>query len=60
MAAEDEYREKAEALLRAAAAACDLRERGRLIDEALRWHRLALAAHEACAHAGGRAPPRRP
>jgi hypothetical protein len=52
MSAEDEHREKAEALLKAAAATEDLAERGRLIDEALQWHNLALAAHDATARAG--------
>jgi hypothetical protein len=61
MPAEDEYRERAEALLRAAATVRDLAERGRLIDEALHWHRLALAAHEAGAgsHDNDDLPPAR-
>lgn len=40
------YRRKAEALLRRAAAAADMKERGRLIDEAMHWHNLALDAHD--------------
>jgi hypothetical protein len=37
-----QYQRKAEALLRKAADTADMRERGRLIDEAYHWHRLAL------------------
>lgn len=36
------YRNKAEALLSRAAAAENMAERGRLIDEAMYWHMLAL------------------
>jgi hypothetical protein len=38
------YRRKAEALLRQAADAPNMRERGRFIDEAMHWHTLALEA----------------
>ena len=46
MSAEDEYRKRAEALLRLAAASDNMRDRGRLIDEAMHWHNLALDAHD--------------
>lgn len=42
MSDENTYRERAEALLKLAASADNMRERGRLIDEAMRWHNLAL------------------
>ena len=45
MSREDEYRARADALLRLAASADNMKERGRLIDEAMRWHSLALEAH---------------
>ena len=45
MTTTDDFRRKAEALLGQAAAAHDMTERGRLIDEALHWHNLALDAH---------------
>jgi hypothetical protein len=38
----DEYRRRAERLLSRAAQAENMAERGRLIDEALHWHNLAL------------------
>lgn len=44
MADEAEYRRRADALLRAAASADNMRERGRLIDEAMHWHNLAIDA----------------
>jgi len=44
-------RRKAEALLTEAAHAVNMKERGRLIDEAMHWHSLALDAHE---HRDGR------
>jgi hypothetical protein len=47
---EDACRVRAEALLRLAAGADNMKERGRLIDEAMRWHTRALDAHE---HSGG-------
>jgi hypothetical protein len=40
----DRYRQKAETLLRQAAEAANMNERGRLIDEALYWHNLAMEA----------------
>lgn len=40
------YRRKAEALLQEASRTPNMKERGRLIDEAMHWHRLALDAHE--------------
>jgi hypothetical protein len=43
---EDEYRRRAEALLSLAAGADNMKERGRLIDEAMHWHNLALDLHE--------------
>jgi hypothetical protein len=41
----EQCRRKAEALLTEAARASNMKERGRLIDEAMHWHRLALEAH---------------
>lgn len=38
------YRRKAEVLLREAAQTTNMLERGRLIDEAMYWHNLALEA----------------
>ena len=46
MSSEDDCRERAEALLRLAAAADNMRDRGRLIDEAMHWHNRALEAQE--------------
>jgi len=43
---EDHYRRNAEALLRRAAEATNMAERGRLIDEAMQWHNRAIDAHE--------------
>ena len=40
------YRRKAETLLRRAAETEDMKERGRLIMEAMRWHQLAVEAHQ--------------
>lgn len=40
----ESYRMKADALLKEAAAATNLNERSRLIDEAASWHFKALAA----------------
>lgn len=51
MADQDTYRRKAEALLLKAAKAANMNERGRLIDEAMHWHNLAMDAHD---HADGR------
>lgn len=47
----DSYRRKAEALLRQASQTANMKERGRLIDEAMHWHNLALDARD---HADGR------
>ena len=49
MAKEDEYRRRAEALLSLAAGADNMKERGRLIDEAMRWHSMALDLHDGVA-----------
>jgi hypothetical protein len=38
-------RRKADALLTEAAGVVNMKERGRLIDEAIHWHGLALEAH---------------
>ena len=45
------YRRKAEALLRQAAETSNMKDRGRLIDEAMHWHTLALDARD---HLDGR------
>ncbi|HET6970935.1 MAG TPA: hypothetical protein VFH92_07415 [Phenylobacterium sp.] len=45
MTQEDEYRRRAEGLLKLAAGADNMRERGRLIDEAMHWHNRALDLH---------------
>ena len=42
-----DYRRQAESLLRRAAAAENMAERSRLIDEAARWHMLAFEAADA-------------
>lgn len=42
----DQYRRQAEALLKLAAGADNMRERGRLIDEAMHWHNRALDLHD--------------
>ena len=47
MSDSDTYRRRAEALLTKAAETPNMRERSRLIDEAMHWHMLALEAHEA-------------
>lgn len=44
---EDVYRARAEALLKLAAGTDNMKERGRLIDAAMRWHNLALDEHDA-------------
>lgn len=41
----EDYRRKAEALLRQASETQNMKERGRLIDEAMHWHNLAIDAH---------------
>ena len=40
----DTYRRRAEALLHQATLAANMAERGRLIDEAIHWHNLAMDA----------------
>ena len=47
----DDYRRKAEALLRRAAESPNLKERGELIDQALHFHNLAM---DAAGHSDGR------
>jgi len=42
----EDYRRRADALLRKAAETENMRERGKLIDEAMHWHNLALDARE--------------
>lgn len=42
----DQYLRKAEEFLRRATDARDLRERGVLIDQAIYWHNLAVAARD--------------
>lgn len=46
MSSEDDYRSQAEALLRLAAATDNMRDRSRLIDEAMHWHNRALDARD--------------
>jgi hypothetical protein len=46
MTDEDEYRAKAEALLRLASGADNMKLRGELIDQAMHWHNLAMDAHD--------------
>lgn len=46
MSDEDEYRAKADALLRLASAADNMKLRGELIDQAMHWHNLAMDAHD--------------
>jgi hypothetical protein len=40
----EEFRRRAEALLREASAATNMAERSKLIDEAVHWHSLAMDA----------------
>jgi len=47
MPSEDDYRSQAEALLRLAAATDNMRDRSRLIDEAMHWHNRAVEVREA-------------
>jgi hypothetical protein len=47
MSSQVDYHCRAEALLSQAAAAVNMLERGRLIDEAMYWHMLALEAEDA-------------
>jgi hypothetical protein len=42
----DDFRARAEQLLRRAATASNMAERGRLIDEALHWHNLAMDSRD--------------
>ena len=42
MSESDDYRRKADRLLSRAAGAANMAERGRLIDEALHWHNIAM------------------
>lgn len=42
----DDFRRKADALLQEAAQTSNMRDRSRLIDEAMRWHNMALDAHD--------------
>lgn len=46
MANEDDYRARAEALLRQASATENMKQRGELIDQAMYWHNLAMDAHQ--------------
>ena len=46
MPSEDDYRRQADALLRLAAATDNMRDRSRLIDEAMHWHNRALDARD--------------
>ena len=43
---EDEYRAKAEGLLRLASVTDNMKLRGDLIDQAMHWHNLAMDAHD--------------
>lgn len=55
MTREEEYKRKADALLRLAADAADMRTRSSLIDRAAHWHKRAMEEHElnnAPAHGG--------
>ncbi|MDB5493810.1 MAG: hypothetical protein JWP86_1147 [Phenylobacterium sp.] len=42
----DDYRRRAERFLRQASTTSNMAERGRLIDEALHWHNLAMDSRE--------------
>ena len=46
MPSEDDYRSQAEALLRLAAASDNMRDRSRLIDEAMHWHNRAVEVRD--------------
>ena len=52
MPSEEDYRSQAEALLRLAAATDNMRDRGRLIDEAMHWHNRAVELRDAGPEAG--------
>lgn len=47
MPSEDDYRRQAEALLRLAATTDNMRDRSRLIDEAMHWHNRAVEMRNA-------------
>ncbi len=47
MPSEEDFRSQAEALLRLAANADNMRDRSRLIDEAMHWHNRAIEVQEA-------------
>ena len=49
MPSEDDYRSQAEALLRLAAASDNMRDRSRLIDEAMHWHNRAVEVRDGVA-----------
>ena len=53
MPSEDDYRSQAEALLRLAAATDNMRDRGRLIDEAMHWHNRAVELRDDGEEIGG-------
>lgn len=53
MSSEDHFRSQAEALLRLAAATDNMRDRGRLIDEAMHWHNRAMEAREEAGRSPG-------
>lgn len=57
MSSEAEYRSQAEALLRRAATADNMRTRGELIDEAARYHALAVEAGAERGDSHGQRPP---
>jgi len=57
MSSEAEYRSQAEALLRRAATADNMRTRGDLIDEAARYHALAMQAGAEHDDSHGQRPP---
>lgn len=52
MPSEEDYRSQAEALLRLAAAADNMRDRSRLIDEAMHWHNRAVEVRDRVGEAG--------
>lgn len=51
MSEADHYRRRAETLLKQASETANMKERGQLIDEAMRWH---MAAVDANGHASDR------
>lgn len=52
MPSEEDYRSQAEALLRLAAATDNMRDRSRLIDEAMHWHNRAVEVRDDADRAG--------